>query len=206
MFAPPAVVAMDLEGVLIPEVWIAFAEKTGIEKLRLTTRDVPDYDKLMRGRLELLREHDLTLKDIQNVIGEMAPLPGAKEYLDWLRAATQTIILSDTFYEFADPFMRKLGRPTLFCHSLETDADGAVVGYRLRIDDGKREAVGALKRLGFRALAIGDSYNDTAMLGAADRGILFRPPPNVIDEFPQYPVATEYDDLKDLVRAFLAND
>ncbi len=187
---------LDLEGVLIPEVWINFAERTGIEELRATTRDIPDYDVLMKQRLRILSEHGLGLPDIQEVIGGMKPLDGAREFLDWLRERFQVIILSDTFYEFAEPFMRQLDWPTLFCHRLETDDQGMVVDYHLRQPDPKRKAVIALKQLNFRVIATGDSYNDTTMLAEADAGILFRPPQNVIDEFPQYPVATTYDEAR----------
>jgi phosphoserine/homoserine phosphotransferase len=187
---------LDLEGVLIPEVWINFAERTGIEELRATTRDIPDYDVLMKQRLRILADHGLGLPDIQEVIAGMKPLEGANEFLDWLRERFQVVILSDTFYEFAEPFMRQLGWPTLFCHRLETDSKGMVVDYHLRQKDPKRQAVIALKNLNFRVIATGDSYNDTTMLGEADAGILFRPPQNVIDEFPQYPVATNYDEAR----------
>lgn len=191
----PLVVCLDLEGVLIPEVWIAFAERTGIQELRRTTRDEPDYDKLMQGRLRILAEQDLRLPDIQEVIGGMEPLPGAKDFLDELRSRTQVIILSDTFYQFAAPFMRQLGQPTLFCHSLVVDDAGCVTDYRLRIPDGKREAVAALKRIGFSVHAAGDSYNDTTMLEEADRGVLFRCPDNVAREFPQFERTAVYADL-----------
>ena len=187
---------MDLEGVLVPEIWIAVAEKTGIERLRLTTRDVSDYDQLMMGRLKILRENDLLLNDIQAVIQRVDPLPGAIEYLDWVRSVTQAVILSDTFYEFAAPLMAKLRYPTLFCNSLETDSENNIIAYHLRQPDGKRKAVAALKSLDFNVIAIGDSYNDTTMLAIADYGILFRPPENVIAEFPQYPVVHEYDNLQ----------
>ena len=187
---------LDLEGVLIPEVWINFAERTGIDELRATTRDIPDYDVLMKQRLRILAEHDLGLADIQDVISGMRPLEGASEFLDWLRERFQVIILSDTFYEFAEPFMRQLGWPTLFCHRLETDGAGKVVDYHLRQPDPKREAVKALKALNFRVIATGDSYNDTTMLAEADAGILFRPPDNVIREFPQFPVATTYEEAR----------
>ncbi len=187
---------LDLEGVLIPEVWINFAERTGIESLRATTRDIPDYDVLMKQRLRILAEHDLRLTDIQEVIAGMQPLAGARSFLDWLRERFQVIILSDTFYEFAEPFMRQLDWPTLFCHRLETDADGRVVDYHLRQPDPKRQAVRALKSLNFRVIATGDSYNDTTMLAEADAGILFRPPENVIREFPHFPVATTYDEAR----------
>ncbi len=188
-------VCLDLEGVLVPEIWIAFSERTGIPELRRTTRDEPDYDRLMRFRIDLLRQHRLGLPDIQAVIREMGPLPGAKAFLDELRRKYQVVILSDTFYEFAMPLMEQLGMPTLFCHRLETDARGFVTGYRLRLQDGKRAAVRALKALSFRVTAAGDSYNDTAMLLEADAGILFRPPQNVVDEFPQFPVVRDYDGL-----------
>ena len=186
---------LDLEGVLIPEIWINFAERTGIDALRATTRDIPDYDVLMKQRLAILKEHGLGLPDIQDVIGGMSPLEGAGDFLDWLRARFQVIILSDTFYEFAAPLMAQLGNPTLFCHKLEMDANGTIVDYHLRQPDPKRKAVQALHGLNFRIIASGDSYNDTTMLGEADAGILFCPPQNVIDEFPQYPVATSYEEL-----------
>jgi phosphoserine/homoserine phosphotransferase len=192
---PPLVVCLDLEGVLIPEVWIAFAEKTGIDALRRTTRDEPDYDKLMRGRLEILDERGFKLSDIQDVIRAMEPLPGAREFLDELRARSQVIILSDTFYQFAAPFMRQLGQPTLFCHQLLADETGRVTDYQLRIPDGKRRAVAALKTLGFRVHAAGDSYNDTTMLKEADRGILFRCPDNVAEAFPQFERTDAYSEL-----------
>lgn len=191
----PLIVCLDLEGVLIPEVWIAFAEKTGIEALKRTTRDEPDYDKLMQGRLEILDEHGFKLSDIQDVIATMEPLPGAKAFLDELRDKTQLIILSDTFYQFAAPFMRQLGQPTLFCHQLLVDDDDRVTGYELRLPDGKRKAVAALKNVGFRVHAAGDSYNDTTMLGEADKGILFRCPDNVAEEFPQFSRTEDYDEL-----------
>jgi phosphoserine/homoserine phosphotransferase len=189
------IVALDLEGVLVPEIWIAFSERTGIPELRRTTRDEPDYDKLMRFRLDLLRKHGLGLPDIQKVIGGMGPLPGAKAFLDALRTRYQVVILSDTYYEFAMPLMAQLGMPTLFCHRLETDAKGVVTGYRLRLPEQKRASVKALRSIAFKVIAAGDSYNDTAMLAEADAGILFRPPQKVIDEFPQYPVVHDYAEL-----------
>ena len=189
-------VCLDLEGVLVPEIWIAFAARTGIGAFARTTRDEPDYDKLMRGRLEILDQHKLTLRDIQEVIDGMGPLPGAADFLAWLKARAQVIILSDTFYQFAAPLMRQLDWPCLFCHTLEVDDAHRITGYRLRIDDGKRRAVNALRELNFHVVATGDSYNDTSMLGAANGGILYRPPQNVIDEFPQFPVATNYEELK----------
>ena len=189
------VVCLDLEGVLVPEIWIAFAERTGIPEFRRTTRDEPDYDKLMRFRLGLLRERGLKLADIQAVIAGMAPMEGARAFLDDLRARYQVVILSDTFYEFADPLMVQLGRPTLFCHRLLVDDSGRVVDYRLRQPDQKRMAVQALKGLNFRVIAAGDSYNDTAMLGAADAGFLIHPPANVVAQFPQFAVHSNYADL-----------
>jgi phosphoserine/homoserine phosphotransferase len=190
------IACLDLEGVLVPEIWINVSERTGIAALRRTTRDEPDYDKLMRGRLAILAEHGLGLPDIQAVIGTMEPLDGAIAFLDWLRSHTQVIILSDTFVQFAQPLMRKLGWPTLFCNALEVDGGGRITGYRLRIADGKRRAVESLRALNFHVVAAGDSYNDTTMLAAADAGILFRPPQNVIDDFPHFPVARTYDELR----------
>jgi len=197
------IVCLDLEGVLVPEIWIEFAQRTGIPELKRTTRDEPDYDKLMTYRLNILREHKLGLPDIQKVIGEMGPMPGARAFLDKLREDYQVVILSDTFYEFAHPLMRQLGWPTLFCHSLEDDEQGMLVDYHLRMPDQKREAVKRFKELNFKIVAAGDSYNDTAMLGEAHGGILFHPPENVIREFPQYPVVYNYDDLRsEIEKAF----
>jgi len=190
------VVCLDLEGVLVPEIWIAFAERTGIAAFRRTTRDEPDYDKLMRSRIALLEQHGLRLPDIQRVIGGMQPLPGARAFLDDLRARYQVLILSDTFYEFADPLMQQLGRPTLFCHRLVADADGRVVDYRLRQPDQKRQAVLALKGLNFTVIAAGDSYNDTAMLGAADAGFFIHPPESIVAQFPQFAVTRSFDELR----------
>jgi phosphoserine/homoserine phosphotransferase len=190
------IVCLDLEGVLIPEIWIAFAERTGIAEFRRTTREEPDYDKLMRYRLGLLRQHGLKLADIQAVIGGMAPMAGAKEFLDELRSRFQVIILSDTFYEFADPLMRQLGRPTLFCHKLVVDDAGFVAEYRLRQPDQKRHAVNALKALNFQVIAAGDSYNDTGMLQAADAGFFIHPPESIVAQFPQFPVNRSYAELK----------
>lgn len=190
------VVCLDLEGVLIPEIWIAFAERTGIPEFRRTTREEPDYDKLMGFRLGLLRRHGLKLADIQDVIGGMAPLEGAKDFLDDLRGRYQVIILSDTFYEFADPLMRQLGRPTLFCHKLEIDAEGFVADYKLRQPNQKFHAVHALKGLNFQVIAAGDSYNDTGMLGAADAGFFIHPPESIVAQFPQFPVNRNYAELK----------
>jgi len=190
------VVCLDLEGVLIPEIWIAFAERTGIAEFRRTTREEPDYDVLMHYRLALLRQHGLKLADIQAVIAGMAPMAGAKDFLDELRSRFQVIILSDTFYEFADPMMVHLGRPTLFCHQLVVDADGFVADYRLRQPNQKAHAVNALKGLNFQVIAAGDSYNDTGMLGAADAGFFIHPPESIVAQFPQYPVNRSYAELK----------
>ena len=194
------IVCLDLEGVLIPEVWIDFAERTGIRELRATTRDIPDYDVLMRQRLSLLEQHGYGLADIQAVIDTMAPLEGAREFLDGLREHYQVIIVSDTFYEFAMPLMRQLGWPTLWCHRLEVDDSGRITDYHLRQPDPKRRSVQALHGLNFRVIAAGDSYNDTTMLAEADAGILFRAPDNVIREFPQFPAVQEYSELADEIR------
>ena len=190
------IACLDLEGVLVPEIWIQLAERTGIDELRTTTRDVPDYDELMRQRLRLLEEHDLKIDGIREVISEMEPLHGAAEFLDWLRTRMQVVILSDTFYDFAAPLMKQLGYPTLFCHQLEIDGTGRISDYQLRMPDQKREAVIRFRELNFTTIAAGDSYNDTTMLGEADHGILFRPPQNVIDEFPQYPVTNNYREMR----------
>ena len=206
MSRQPTLIATDLEGVLVPEIWIAVAEKTGIERLRLTTRDIPDYDQLMRGRIQILHDQGLTLADIQEVIATIDPMPGALDLLSWVRARMQLIILSDTFYEFAAPLMRKLADPTLFCNSLDVDGEGNIVGYHLRQQHGKRSSVAAFRSLRFRVLAIGDSYNDTDMLATADAGILFRPPDNIVAEFPQFPVMREYDELRAYMQRMLDDD
>lgn len=190
------IACLDLEGVLVPEIWINVAEATGIEALRITTRDEPDYDKLMRNRLRILDAHGLGLADIQAVIRRMGPLDGAREFLGWLRGWRQVIILSDTFYEFAAPLMEQLDHPCLFCNALVVDAQGRVRDYRLRLPDGKRQAVVALQRLNFEVIAAGDSYNDTTMLTEANAGILFRPSENVVRDFPQFPVTHSYDELR----------
>lgn len=195
------IACLDLEGVLIPEIWIAFAEKTGIKALQATTRDIPDYDVLMRQRLDILDQHGLGLPEIQEVISGLSPLEGAVDFVDWLRERFQVIILSDTFYEFSQPLMRQLGFPTLLCHQLSVDTAGKVTDYRLRQSNPKRQAVLALKTLYYRVIAAGDSYNDTTMLTEADAGILFSAPDNVIREFPQFPAVHSYADLK---LAFLA--
>ncbi len=191
---------LDLEGVLVPEIWIAFAKQTGIEKLRLTTRDIPDYDALMRGRLKILDEHKLKLADIQKVIREIKPLEGAKDFLAWLKSEFQVIILSDTFYQFAGPLMAQLDYPTLFCNELVVAEDGRIADYRLRQADSKTKAVTALQSMNFQVIAAGDSYNDTGMLKQADAGIFFRPPESITKEFPQFPVTHQYDEMK---QAFL---
>ncbi len=190
------IVCLDLEGVLVPEIWIAFAQSTGIDALRATTRDIPDYDVLMKQRLDLLRQHDLGIDDIQQVIGGLAPLPGAAAFLDWARERFQVIILSDTFYEFSQPLMRQLGWPTLFCHRLVTDAEGRVTDYRLRQADPKRASVKALHSLNYRVIAAGDSYNDTTMLAEADVGILVHAPANVVEAFPQFRSVPDLEQLK----------
>ncbi|MCD8513362.1 MAG: bifunctional phosphoserine phosphatase/homoserine phosphotransferase ThrH [Nitrincola sp.] len=192
---------LDLEGVLIPEIWIAFAEETGIDELKATTRDIPDYDQLMQQRLRILDQHGLTLPQIQDTISRLTPLDGAVEFVDWLRERFQLIILSDTFYEFAQPLMRQLGFPTLLCHKLNVDEKGRIVGYTLRQRDPKRQSVRALQLLNYRVIAAGDSYNDTTMLTQAEAGILFHAPDNVIREFPQFPAVHTYEDLK---KAFIA--
>ena len=189
------VVCLDLEGVLVPEIWIEFSRRTGIAEFARTTRDEPDYDKLMRYRIALLAQHGLKLADIQRVIEGMGPMPGALEFLDQLRARFQVFILSDTFYEFADPLMRQLGRPTLLCHRLEIDASGFVQNYRLRQPDQKRAAVNALKSLNYRVIAAGDSFNDTGMLNAADAGFFIHPPAACVDQFPQFAVTRSYAEL-----------
>ncbi len=190
------IVCLDLEGVLVPEIWIAFAERTGIAEFRRTTRDEPDYDRLMRWRIGLLRRHGLKLADIQAVIAGMAPLPGARAFLDGLRTRYQVVILSDTFYEFADPLMAQLGRPTLLCHRLEVDAEGFVADYRLRQPNPTFHAVQALQGLRYKVIAAGDSFNDTGMLGAADAGFFIHPPPAIAAQFPQFPVHADYDALR----------
>lgn len=197
------VVCLDLEGVLVPEIWIAFAEKTGIEELRLTTRDVPDYDVLMAGRIRILAEHGLKLADIQDVIATIRPLDGAKDFLDELRSLTQVIILSDTFREFASPLMRQLDWPTIFCNSLVVDDDGMITGFTLRQRDGKRKAIEHLKGMGFRTFAAGDSYNDLTMIMSADSGSLFRAPANILQEYPQLHLSTTYDDFLSTIRSFI---
>jgi len=193
----PVIVCLDLEGVLVPEIWINVALKTGIEELQVTTREMPDYDKLMRQRLTILDRHHLTITDIQDVIGKMGPLDGASDFMGWLRERCQVLILSDTFYQFALPLMRQLGFPTLFCNQLEIDGTGRIVNYHMRMENQKKHSVAALKSLNFFTLAAGDAYNDTAMLGEADAGFFFRPPDHLPKEFPQFPVTRTYGELQE---------
>jgi phosphoserine/homoserine phosphotransferase len=190
------IACLDLEGVLVPEIWIDFAERTGIDDLKATTRDIPDYDVLMKQRLRLLDESGLGLNDIQKVIADMKPMEGAADFLNWLRERFQVVILSDTFYEFAAPLMAQLGYPMLLCHKLETDENGRVTDYKLRQANPKRQAIVGFKSMYYRTIAAGDSYNDTTMLAEADAGILFKAPAKVIEEFSQYPAVHEYEDLK----------
>jgi len=196
-------VTLDLEGVLVPEIWVGLAERTGIEALRRTTRDEPDYDVLMRFRLDILRENQIRVETIHEVIGEMQPLEGACEFMEWLQGKTRVIILSDTFAQFAGPLMAQLGNPTLFCHDLEIDANGWITGYRLRQDDQKRKAVKALQGLGFKVYAAGDSYNDVSMLDSADAAFLFRPPDSLRDERKNWPVALDHPTLRSYLEPLL---
>lgn len=188
-------ICLDLEGVLVPEIWIGVAERTGIEELRLTTRDIADYDALMTRRIQILNEKGLGIGDIHEVIDTLDPLPGARDFLDTLRASVQVAILSDTFYQFAEPLMRKLNWPSLYCNDLDIDGEGRVTGYRLRQPDQKRQAVRAFKDLKFTVLAAGDSYNDLSMLAEADAGVLFRPPEQLIEEYPHFPVTRTHAEL-----------
>ena len=197
------IVCLDLEGVLVPEIWINFAEKTGIEELRLTTREVPDYDKLMKGRIEILKQHQLKLSDIQEVIASMAPLEGAQKFLNTLRSLTQVVILSDTFTEFAQPLMKMLGYPTLWCNDLVVDSQGMICNYRMRLHDGKKKAIQALKELNFRTFAAGDSYNDLTMIHEADGGCLFRAPEKILLQEPTLKMTTTYDGFLQVVKEFL---
>lgn len=198
------IVTLDLEGVLIPEIWIAFAEASGIPELRRTTRDEPDYDKLMRYRLGILSERDVKIDDIKAVISTLDPLEGAKDFIGWLKSQTRAVILSDTFEQFAGPLMAKLDFPTLFCHELEIDHNGYVVGYKLRLPDQKRKAVEAFKKLNFKVIATGDSYNDLSMLRAADRAVLYRPTAKFAAENADLPTAQNYAELKDAFARFMA--
>lgn len=197
------IVCLDLEGVLVPEIWIAFAEKTGIPELRLTTRDVPDYNVLMNGRMKILREHSLTLNDIQDVISTIKPLDGAKEFLDEVRSMTQLVILSDTFREFASPLMKQLGWPTILCNSLVVDEKNMLCGMKLRQEDGKRKAIDGFRSMNFRTFAAGDSYNDLTMIKKADAGCLFRAPEKILEEYPELPLVTEYSDFLREIKKFV---
>jgi len=197
------VICSDLEGVFVPEVWINVANKTGIEELRLTTRDISDYDVLMKGRIKILAERGLTLKDIQNVIETIQPLPGALDFISWAKERTQLIVVSDTFIQFADPMMKKLGRPTLFCHTLVIDKNNMIIDYKLRQKDPKRRTAEALQSMNYQVIGMGDSYNDINMLKQAEVGILFRPPDNVIKDYPQFPVANDYEKLKEILSNYI---
>lgn len=199
----PTLIASDLEGVFLPEIWIAVAEQTGITQLSLTTREVANYDELMQMRLRILADHRLTLRDIHAVIGALDPLPGAVEMIRWIQERTRLIILTDSYYEFVAPLLSKLGYPTIFAHSLQTDANGMLIGYQLRTPQSKQRAVRAFRELGFRTMAFGDSYNDTTMLAEADQGALFCPPATVAAEFTQYPASYDYANLKLLIEQFL---
>jgi phosphoserine/homoserine phosphotransferase len=200
----PTFVCSDLEGVLIPEIWVAVAERTGIERLQLTTRDIADYDALMQIRMCTLREHGLTIHDVHDVIATVEPLPGAAEFVQWIRARTRFAVVTDSFYEFLEPIMPKLGYPTVFAHALEVDAAGYITGYRLRVPNSKQKAVQALELIGFRVMAFGDSYNDTPMLAEAELGVLFDPPPNVVADFPHFAVARTYAELQGMAEEFFA--
>lgn len=197
------IICLDLEGVLVPEIWIAFADEVGIPALRRTTRDEPDYHKLMQWRMGILREHDLTLKDIQNTISRIKPLDGAREFLDRVRALTQVVILSDTFQEFASPLMKQLGWPTILCNSLVVDENGMLSDINMRIEDGKRKAIDAFRSLNYRTFAAGDSYNDLTMIKKADRGALFRAPENILEEYPELPLCTTYDEFYSVIEDFV---
>lgn len=197
------IACLDLEGVLLPEIWIKFAEKTGVEELKLTTRDIPNYDELMNKRLNILRKNNFKLSDIKDVISTLEPLEGAIEFHQWLRSNFEVIILSDTFYQFVGPLMKKLDYPTLFCHQLVIDSNDSISGYKLRQANGKQEAVKALQKLNFKIVAAGDSYNDIGMLKQADMGILFDPPENVVNDYPQFPVSKNYSEFKKMLEGCL---
>ena len=197
------IICLDLEGVLVPEIWIAFAEKTGIEALKITTREEPDYHKLMNYRMDILREKGLTLKDIQDVIATIKPLEGAKEFLEILRSMTQVVILSDTFSEFAKPLMKQLGWPTILCNSLVVDENDMLTGISMRQEDGKRKAIEGFRSMGFRTFAAGDSYNDLTMIRKADKGCLFRAPKNILEEEPDLALCTTYDEFLAEIKKFV---
>ena len=198
------IVCLDVEGVLVPEIWIAFSEASGIPELRITTRDEPDYDKLMKYRIGILKEHGLGLREIQQVISTIEPLPGAREFLDTLRAETQVILISDTFEQFAGPLMRKLGDPTLFCNTLEVGADGEITGYRMRVANSKLTTVKALQSIGFETIASGDSFNDLAMIRASKAGFLFRTTDQIRRDYPDIPAFEDYADLTAAIRGVIA--
>lgn len=200
------IVCSDLEGVFVPEIWINVSKQTGIDELKLTTRDISDYNVLMKGRLELLHKHGLTLNDIQNVISHLKPLPGALEFVSWIRTKLQLIVVSDTFIEFADPLLKQMGRPTLFCHHLTTDTAGNITNYNLRQKDAKKMVVEALQSLNYKVIAIGDSYNDISMLRKAELGILYNPPKNVADEHNDLMIVTSYNDLKEIISKLIDKD
>jgi len=197
------IVCFDLEGVFTPEVWIAVSKATGIDELKLTTRDISDYDVLMRNRIAILKKNNITLKEIQEIISKMDLLPGAKEFLDYIRSVAQIVILTDSFIDFVMPFMKKLGFPICFCHNLEINEEGIITGYKIRISEMKKKTVLAFKKLNYEVIAAGDSYNDVSMLLEAKHGILFRPPKNVVEQFPELPIVNEYDELKDLISKYL---
>jgi len=197
------IVCFDLEGVFTPEVWIAVSKATGIDELKLTTRDISDYDVLMRNRIAILKKNNITLKEIQEIISKMDLLPGAKEFLDYIRSVAQVAIVTDSFIDFVIPFMKKLGFPMCFCHNLEINEEGIITDYKIRISEMKKKTVIAFKKLNYEVIAAGDSYNDVSMLLEAKHGILFRPPKNVVEQFPELPVVKEYDNLKDLISKYL---
>jgi phosphoserine/homoserine phosphotransferase len=197
------IICSDLEGVFTPEVWINVADKTGITELRRTTRDEPDYNKLMRWRMEILDQHGLKLHDIQEVISQIKPLPGALDFIQWMKERTQLIVVSDTFIQFAEPLMKQLGRPTLFCHTLIMDETNRIIDFKLRQPDPKRRTVEALQSLKYQVIAMGDSYNDISMLQQAEVGILFRPPANVISDYPQLPVTQTYEELREILQKYI---
>jgi phosphoserine/homoserine phosphotransferase len=200
------IICSDLEGVFVPEIWVNVSKQTGIDELKLTTRDINDYNVLMKRRLEILKQHGLTLQDVQKVISQLKPLPGALEFVDWLRSRTQLIIVSDTFMEFADPLIKQLGRPTLFCHNLTTDSAGNITNYNLRQKDAKRMVTEALQSLSYKVIAIGDSYNDISMLRKAEVGVLYNPPQNVIDEHSDLMIARSYNELKLIITGIIDED
>jgi len=197
------IVCFDLEGVFTPEVWIAVSKATGIDELKLTTRDISDYDVLMRNRIAILKKNNITLKEIQEIISKMDLLPGAKEFLDYIRSVAQVVIVTDSFIDFVIPFMKKLGFPMCFCHNLEVNEEGMITSYKIRISEMKKKTVLALKKLNYEVIAAGDSYNDVSMLLEAKHGILFRPPKKVVEQFPELPVVNEYDELRGLISKYL---